>query len=106
MYSFILFVNLPVHTISKPVANGSSVPACPTFFIRIRFLIFLTTSNDVHSIGLSINNTCPSSKILIGLFIPANVLLVDGCWMLDTGYWILDTRYWMLVAVTSETSSN
>jgi hypothetical protein len=48
--------------IKSPVANGSSVPACPTFFIFMVLRIFLTTSNDVQSNGLSINKTLPSPQ--------------------------------------------
>src|SRR5674476_1418926 len=63
IYSFILLVNFPVQTIKSPVANGSSVPACPTFLIFIVLRIFLITSNDVQSNGLSISKTLPSSKV-------------------------------------------
>src|SRR6185503_16227086 len=65
MYSLIFFVNFPVQMINNPEARGSSVPACPTFFMRIRLRIFLTASNDVQCKGLSISNTCPSSKLFI-----------------------------------------
>ncbi len=57
-------VNFPVQRIRSPVANGSKVPACPTFFIRMVLRTLATTSCEVHSSGLSINNTCPSVKIV------------------------------------------
>lgn len=59
-------VALPTHTISRPVANGSSVPAWPTliFFCLKCFwiwnLIFRTTSAEVHRYGLSTGITMPS----------------------------------------------
>src|SRR5688500_8733326 len=62
MNSFILLVNLPVQMINKPVANGSSVPACPTFFILIKLRNFLTASNEVQRRGLLIKRTWPSAK--------------------------------------------
>ena len=47
-------VSFSVPIIKTPVANGSRVPPCPTFLCLVTFLIFLTTSKDVQSTGLSI----------------------------------------------------
>jgi len=51
------FVSSPVPKISNPSANGSNVPAWPTFLNLPIFLIFLTTSNELQSAGLSIRIT-------------------------------------------------
>src|SRR5258705_13484323 len=61
IYSLIFFVNFPVHRISNPVANGSRVPAWPTFACT-RFLIFFTASAEVQPKGLLTSITRPSSN--------------------------------------------
>ena len=62
----ICFVILPVHKIISPVANGSNVPACPTFLALLRLRTFLTRSNDVHPSGLLKISTAPSLKSIGG----------------------------------------
>ena len=63
----ICLVILPTQTMSNPVANGSSVPAWPTFiFLSFDILrnlkrILLTTSNEVQPLGLSIKKKPPFS---------------------------------------------
>ena len=55
-----IFVALPTHKISKPVASGSSVPQWPTFFtpnLRVIDRVFPTTSNEVQPLGLSMRST-------------------------------------------------
>mmetsp|Transcript_11425 Transcript_11425/g.20670 ORF Transcript_11425/g.20670 Transcript_11425/m.20670 type:complete len:208 (-) Transcript_11425:245-868(-) len=48
-------VPFPTHTMTSPVAIGSSVPACPTFLIFSAPLSLPHRSNEVHSCGLSIS---------------------------------------------------
>src|ERR1700742_5346468 len=62
IYSLIRLVYFPVQRISRPVASGSSVPAWPIFFVLTSRRSLRTTSKEVQSIGLSINNICPCSK--------------------------------------------
>ena len=52
MYDVCMY--LPTHTINKPVAKGSNVPAWPIFLNCPRFFNFLTTSNEVQNLGLFI----------------------------------------------------
>lgn len=75
MVSMVL-VSLPVHIISKPVANGSNVPAWPTFnfFTFMVPRILFTTSKEVQVKGLFTSNISPSAK-LKGLVI---LIIVNG----------------------------
>src|SRR5690606_11157373 len=69
--SSIRLVNLPVQITSKPVARGSSVPACPTLSLsgfRLR-LILLTTSKLVQRNGLSTKSTSPAAKLYSSIFL-------------------------------------
>ena len=60
-----IFVALPMHTSSIPVANGSSVPAWPTFrfffpkCLIAAYFILRMTSAEVHLYGLSTGITIP-----------------------------------------------
>ena len=60
-----------MHIIKRPVASGSNVPACPTLIFLCLSLIckllriYLTTSNEVHLIGLS-------TKIILPFVISSN----------------------------------
>ena len=61
-----ILVFLPEQRTNNPVANGSNVPACPTFiffkpsFFFNSYRILFTTSKDVQSRGLLTNNTSPA----------------------------------------------
>src|SRR5690606_38327989 len=50
----------PTRTISSPVANGSSVPACPTRLTPSSRRTRATMSWDVGPVGLSARTTAPS----------------------------------------------
>ena len=50
-------VILPVHIMSKPVAKGSNVPACPIFLDFSSYFTFFTAWKDDHPKGLSIKIT-------------------------------------------------
>ena len=54
----------PNKTTSTPVAMGSSVPVCPTFFVPNSFRTFQTTSCEVIPAGLS-TSRMPSGSIII-----------------------------------------
>ena len=49
-----VFVASPKAIGKTPVASGSNVPACPTFFALKAHLILVTTPVDVMPAGLSI----------------------------------------------------
>eukprot|EP01117_Protostelium_nocturnum_P008252 TRINITY_DN2946_c0_g1_i4.p1 TRINITY_DN2946_c0_g1~~TRINITY_DN2946_c0_g1_i4.p1 ORF type:complete len:137 (-),score=25.38 TRINITY_DN2946_c0_g1_i4:18-428(-) len=64
----------PTPITSIPLAKGSNVPPCPIFtflspVLMIKFfLIFLTTSVDVHPIGLN-TGTIPLRFMLLSIFL-------------------------------------
>ena len=53
-----------MHTIKKPVAKGSNVPACPIFFTPSIPRSLATISKDVHDFPLSIRAIAPFPAFL------------------------------------------
>src|SRR4051794_20157275 len=70
-------VTLPTPTSSTPVASGSSVPACPTFFVCRMPRSLATTSCDVHPAALSMT-TRPLAPSTIRFKVAQHVLDATG----------------------------